>query len=159
MAQALSLKPAVVVPFLHPVSSRAFRTGTRPLQHRCSSFGTFSPVQHHSPTPRDWIIAAADGAAAETEQGLDGDAYDAERLRLDAEARDQMAAELKQVEERGASSDGTAAEGEEKPGAWKWAIRKRIWDLLEAENLAQNPRPVHHRIPNFVGAEAAAAKV
>jgi len=41
---------------------------------------------------------------------------------------------------------------------WKWKIRKRIWDLMEAKDIARFPRPVHHRIPNFVGAEQAAAK-
>ena len=44
-------------------------------------------------------------------------------------------------------------------GAWKWSIRKRIWDLLERENIASFPRPVHHRIPNFVGAAMAASQV
>jgi 5-formyltetrahydrofolate cyclo-ligase len=39
---------------------------------------------------------------------------------------------------------------------WKWVIRQRIWDLMEAEDFARQPRPVHHRIPNFDGAEAAA---
>lgn len=74
-----------------------------------------------------------------------------QRLKLDADARNTMAAvsEL----ELGESSEG------EHPGAWKWAIRKRVWDLLESENLAQLPRPVHHRIPNFIGAGAAAAKL
>ncbi|CAE8625178.1 unnamed protein product [Polarella glacialis] len=41
----------------------------------------------------------------------------------------------------------------------KWAIRKRIWDYLEENNIAANPRPVHHRIPNFVGAELTAKQV
>ncbi|KAF9622632.1 hypothetical protein IFM89_032531 [Coptis chinensis] len=40
--------------------------------------------------------------------------------------------------------------------AWKWRIRKRVCDLMEREKIAQNPRPVHHRIPNFVGAASAA---
>ncbi|CAL5098129.1 unnamed protein product [Urochloa decumbens] len=41
-------------------------------------------------------------------------------------------------------------------GAWKWAIRKRVWDALEADGVARAPRPAHHRIPNFDGAAAAA---
>ncbi|KAG4401861.1 hypothetical protein AAZX31_02G075600 [Glycine max] len=45
------------------------------------------------------------------------------------------------------------------PKAWKWVIRKRIWDVMEARNFANNPRPVHHRIPNFVGASVAAEKM
>lgn len=35
-------------------------------------------------------------------------------------------------------------------------IRKRIWEVLEEKNYARPPRPVHGRIPNFEGAEAAA---
>ncbi|KAL8196769.1 hypothetical protein R6Q57_024532 [Mikania cordata] len=77
---------------------------------------------------------------------FDESAYEAERLRLDAKARESMAIE--------------AAENDENdPKAWKWVIRKRIWDLMEARNIAQFPRPVHHRIPNFVGAPAAADKL
>nr|GME16358.1 5-formyltetrahydrofolate cyclo-ligase-like protein COG0212 [Ipomoea batatas] len=34
-----------------------------------------------------------------------------------------------------------------------------FWDLMEAQNIAQFPRPVHHRIPNFVGASVAADKL
>ncbi len=35
-------------------------------------------------------------------------------------------------------------------------LRRRIWDLMEATNIARFPRPVHGRIPNFVGAEQSA---
>jgi 5-formyltetrahydrofolate cyclo-ligase len=41
----------------------------------------------------------------------------------------------------------------------KEKIRMRIWDLLERTNVALFPRPVYHRIPNFVGAEVAASKL
>ncbi|XP_026569744.1 methenyltetrahydrofolate synthase domain-containing protein isoform X3 [Pseudonaja textilis] len=34
-------------------------------------------------------------------------------------------------------------------GVSKWDIRNKIWDYMEANNLADFPRPVHHRIPNF----------
>ncbi|XP_015283756.1 PREDICTED: methenyltetrahydrofolate synthase domain-containing protein [Gekko japonicus] len=37
------------------------------------------------------------------------------------------------------------------PGVSKWDIRQKIWDYMEASNLADFPRPVHHRIPNFKG--------
>jgi 5-formyltetrahydrofolate cyclo-ligase len=37
----------------------------------------------------------------------------------------------------------------------KREIRERIWDLLERSGVAAFPRPVHGRIPNFVGAESA----
>ncbi|EOY16778.1 NagB/RpiA/CoA transferase-like superfamily protein isoform 2 [Theobroma cacao] len=80
---------------------------------------------------------------------FDESAFEAERLRLDAKARDSMAQTSKRVME-------ALAEEEDDPQAWKWVIRKRIWDLMEARNIAQNPRPVHHRIPNFIGAPAAA---
>jgi len=39
---------------------------------------------------------------------------------------------------------------------WKWRIRKAVWDYMEKKDIAQFPRPVHHRIPNFVGADEAA---
>jgi 5-formyltetrahydrofolate cyclo-ligase len=42
---------------------------------------------------------------------------------------------------------------------WKWKIRKRIWDLMEEKDIARSPRPVHHRIPNFDGAELAAERM
>ncbi|XP_050235528.1 5-formyltetrahydrofolate cyclo-ligase-like protein COG0212 [Mercurialis annua] len=74
-------------------------------------------------------------------------AFEAERLRLDAEARESMAETSKRDMQM--ENDGD-------PKAWKWVIRKSIWDFMEASNVAQNPRPVHHRIPNFVGASAAA---
>jgi len=38
----------------------------------------------------------------------------------------------------------------------KEEIRMRVWRLMEENNIATFPRPVYHRIPNFVGAEKAA---
>jgi len=35
-------------------------------------------------------------------------------------------------------------------------IRKQIWYLMEERNIARFPRPLHGRIPNFIGAEQAA---
>lgn len=29
---------------------------------------------------------------------------------------------------------------------WKWAVRQRIWELLEKRDLAAPPRPVYHRM-------------
>ncbi|CAI5516302.1 unnamed protein product [Closterium sp. Naga37s-1] len=52
-----------------------------------------------------------------------------------------------------AGGNGGAGDG----GAWKWAVRKGVWDELEARDVARPPRPVHHRIPNFEGADKAAA--
>lgn len=34
-------------------------------------------------------------------------------------------------------------------GATKWDIRQKVWDYIEDNNLANFPRPVHNRIPNF----------
>ncbi|KAG9444211.1 hypothetical protein H6P81_015551 [Aristolochia fimbriata] len=80
-------------------------------------------------------------------ESFDSAAFDADRLHLDAKARESMA-EIADVESKADDSK-----------AWKWIIRKRVWDLMEAENIAQNPRPVHHRIPNFVGAAFAAKRL
>ncbi|XP_072926454.1 methenyltetrahydrofolate synthase domain-containing protein isoform X2 [Hemitrygon akajei] len=46
-----------------------------------------------------------------------------------------------------------------KPGVTKWDIRQKVWDYMEENNLANFPRPVHHRIPNFKGAAQAAEKL
>ncbi|XP_064170117.1 methenyltetrahydrofolate synthase domain-containing protein [Anguilla rostrata] len=43
--------------------------------------------------------------------------------------------------------------------ASKWEIRQKVWDYIEAKNLANFPRPVHNRIPNFKGADRACAHV
>ncbi|XP_072373982.1 methenyltetrahydrofolate synthase domain-containing protein isoform X4 [Scyliorhinus torazame] len=45
------------------------------------------------------------------------------------------------------------------PGASKWDIRQKVWDYMEENNLANFPRPVHHRIPNFKGAYEACNKI
>ncbi|KAM0914798.1 hypothetical protein ACQ4PT_011275 [Festuca glaucescens] len=82
-------------------------------------------------------VAFAASRSSSSSVPFDAAAFEAERLRLDADARASTAA--------GAD-----------PRAWKWRIRKRVWDVLEADGVARNPRPVHHRIPNFDGAAAAA---
>ncbi|KNA18625.1 hypothetical protein SOVF_069000 [Spinacia oleracea] len=79
-------------------------------------------------------------------------AFESNRLTLDAKARESMA-EASEREMR--ESEGKEVD----PKAWKWRIRKRVWDLMEAQNIAQFPRPVHNRIPNFVGATLAANKL
>ncbi|MGQ9461083.1 MAG: 5-formyltetrahydrofolate cyclo-ligase [Candidatus Bathyarchaeaceae archaeon] len=38
-------------------------------------------------------------------------------------------------------------------------IRMRVWRLMEEKGIASFPRPVFHRIPNFVGAKKAAQKL
>ncbi|KAJ3593660.1 hypothetical protein NHX12_005994 [Muraenolepis orangiensis] len=44
-------------------------------------------------------------------------------------------------------------------GATKADIRHKVWDYIEENNLANFPRPVHNRIPNFKGAFTACARV
>ncbi|KAG9272946.1 methenyltetrahydrofolate synthase domain-containing protein [Astyanax mexicanus] len=46
-----------------------------------------------------------------------------------------------------------------KEGATKWDIRQKVWDYIEAKDLANFPRPVHHRIPNFKGAHGACSTI
>lgn len=41
----------------------------------------------------------------------------------------------------------------------KEEIRQYIWNLLEGKNVVTSPRPVHGRIPNFIGANIAAEKL
>ena len=88
----------------------------------------------------------------EQESAIDENAYEAERLSKDAEAMKQM----QEVMER-ATDPREIFKNLRNP--WKWEIRKRVWDYMEASNIARNPRPVHHRIPNFEGADLAAANV
>lgn len=45
------------------------------------------------------------------------------------------------------------------PGAAKEDIRQKVWHYIEDNNLANFPRPVYNRIPNFKGASTACAKV
>lgn len=41
----------------------------------------------------------------------------------------------------------------------KQKVRHTVWDRLEATGVARFPRPVHGRIPNFIGADAAAQRL
>ncbi|KAK7380516.1 hypothetical protein VNO78_33029 [Psophocarpus tetragonolobus] len=109
------------------------------LSTNTPSLGTLRFRSLSARNPRRWLKVEA-GSSQKTSKAFDAAAFEAERLALDAEARRAMA---------------EAAD----PKAWKWVIRKRIWDLMEAHNFANNPRPVHHRIPNFVGASVAAQKM
>jgi 5-formyltetrahydrofolate cyclo-ligase len=77
---------------------------------------------------------------------LDDAAYEKDRLEKDAQAMGAM----KEISENEFSKLRTP---------WKWVIRKRIWDMMEEKDIARFPRPVHHRIPNFVGAEQAAKRL
>ncbi|NXN96011.1 MTHSD protein, partial [Rhinopomastus cyanomelas] len=44
-------------------------------------------------------------------------------------------------------------------GATKWDIREKVWDYLESSGLADFPRPVHRRIPNFKGSHQACCSI
>ncbi|XP_032709697.1 methenyltetrahydrofolate synthase domain-containing protein isoform X3 [Lontra canadensis] len=46
-----------------------------------------------------------------------------------------------------------------KPGVSKQDIRQQIWDYMESQHLADFPRPVHHRIPNFKGSYLAGQSI
>ncbi|XP_007468484.1 PREDICTED: methenyltetrahydrofolate synthase domain-containing protein isoform X2 [Lipotes vexillifer] len=48
---------------------------------------------------------------------------------------------------------------EPRAGVSKHDIREQIWDYMEARNLADFPRPVHHRIPNFKGSYLASQNI
>ncbi len=39
---------------------------------------------------------------------------------------------------------------------FKKKLRTRIWNILESKNVALPPKPIHHRVPNFKGANRAA---
>ncbi|MEM1937158.1 MAG: 5-formyltetrahydrofolate cyclo-ligase [Candidatus Caldarchaeum sp.] len=47
----------------------------------------------------------------------------------------------------------------ERSSLLKQEIRERVWRRLEEEGLAAFPRPVNGRIPNFLGAKEAAARL
>nr|XP_034378902.1 methenyltetrahydrofolate synthase domain-containing protein isoform X1 [Arvicanthis niloticus] len=44
-------------------------------------------------------------------------------------------------------------------GVSKQSIRERIWDYMESHDIADFPRPVHHRIPNFKGSYLAGQSI
>jgi len=73
-----------------------------------------------------------------------------QRLQLDAEAREGMKAYMAKIEELAEAGNIRAQKT-----AWKWKVRQKVWDYLEDNDLAEFPRPVHHRIPNFKQAEVA----
>eukprot|EP00986_Skeletonema_menzelii_P019368 scaffold27836_cov166-Skeletonema_menzelii.AAC.1 len=85
-------------------------------------------------------------ASVDDKSSFDEQAYESDRLSKDAKAM----AEMKQIATEEFSKLRTP---------WKWKIRKAVWDYLEEKDLAQFPRPVHHRIPNFIGADDAAERL
>ena len=77
---------------------------------------------------------------------FDGGAFETDRLLRDAEAMDSM-------------REAASSEYSKLRTPWKWRIRKAIWDHMEEADVARYPRPVHHRIPNFEGADDAADRL
>nr|CAD7257176.1 unnamed protein product [Timema shepardi] len=55
-----------------------------------------------------------------------------------------------------ATEAGGASRAEE---VTKQSIRKKVWDILEKNDLAHFPRPVYGRIPNFKGSQEAAQRL
>ncbi|MBA0850020.1 hypothetical protein Goshw_024259 [Gossypium schwendimanii] len=137
-------------PKFHSMDSYMIRLSSPfTYNHKCCLFANQKLSRHFSSF--NFRLQSRKNSTSDAKE-FDESAFEAERLRLDAKARESMAQISKTMTE-------TTAEAEADPKAWKWVIRKRIWDLMEAQNIAQNPRPVHHRIPNFVGASSAAKKL
>lgn len=118
---------------------------------RFQLFNPHKPIPLHAQTA---LLKKKNFSKTRDGDAFDAAAYESERLSLDAAAMEVMAETARKEIESDQDNDD-----EDDPKAWKWIIRKKMWDLMEARNYAVNPRPVHHRIPNFVGAPAAAAKV
>ncbi|XP_015495702.1 methenyltetrahydrofolate synthase domain-containing protein isoform X3 [Parus major] len=74
-----------------------------------------------------------------------------------------MAVTSRRAGEGGDGGDVTAmaAPGRALPSgpSSKWDIREKVWEHLEASGLAEFPRPVRGRIPNFKGASHAATRL
>lgn len=132
------------------ISSSSSSFGTIILRYCPKLFSLSSLSLSKSPRNSQNYTLKVDTSCRASKDGVvfDDAAYEAVRLSLDAKARESMA----EASER-------EVKDEDDPKAWKWVIRKRVWDLMEAQNIAQFPRPVHHRIPNFVGASVAADKL
>ncbi|CAJ1348251.1 unnamed protein product [Effrenium voratum] len=77
-----------------------------------------------------------------------------ERRRLDQEAREGMEEYMRRIEELAGEGNIRAQKT-----AWKWDLRKQVWNYLEDNGLADFPRPVHHRIPNFQGSSKAGERL
>lgn len=97
---------------------------------------TFAPLLSE-PTTSAWRRHAST---------FDEESYEKDRLTKDAQAMDAMKVKAEE-------------EFSKLRTPWKWVIRKRTWDLMEEKDIARFPRPVHHRIPNFDGAEEAAERL
>ena len=101
---------------------------------------------------------SSDSEISTEQRGVDGgkifdeESYEKDRLEKDAQAM----TEMKRKAEEQLRKDEKVGELR---SPWKWKLRKRIWDYMEENDIARFPRPVHHRIPNFVGADKAASNL
>ena len=95
------------------------------------SFERISALHTSLPLPRARVVRM-DGSATSP---FDEASYEAERLSKDAEAMDSM---RKEAEEEFASLRTP----------WKWVLRKRIWDHMEENDIARQPRraPPHPKL-------------
>ena len=93
-----------------------------------------------------WLFIPARTISPRMDATFDTTAYEADRLAKDKQAMDAMRQEAE-------------AQYANLRTPWKWVIRKRIWDFMEDNDIARQPRPVHHRIPNFDGAAEAAVRL
>mmetsp|Transcript_25105 Transcript_25105/g.65162 ORF Transcript_25105/g.65162 Transcript_25105/m.65162 type:complete len:366 (+) Transcript_25105:233-1330(+) len=129
---ALCCTASIALPFRRPPAGQQRVDGLRGIS-RARATATCRAQQQGSAQPLRPV------QAGESEE---------ERLRKDAES-------MMQMEATAALLSGTSSQ----PGAWKWAIRQRIWKLLEEKGQAGKPKPIDHRIPNFLGSEVAAARL
>lgn len=75
-------------------------------------------------------------------------------MQLDQEAREGMEKYMKLIQDLADKGNIRAQKT-----AWKWDLRKKVWNFLEDNDLADFPRPVHHRIPNFKGSAKAGERL
>lgn len=75
-------------------------------------------------------------------------------MQLDQEAREGMEKYMKLIQDLADKGNIRAQKT-----AWKWDLRKKVWNFLEDNDLADFPRPVHHRIPNFKGSGRAGERL
>jgi len=123
-----------------------------------------SPASGDNDTALDKNDASdSETATTKSDRGSDGGkifdeiSYEKDRLAKDAKAMDAMKVKAEaELSKKGAA--GKVVVGELR-SPWKWELRKRIWDYMEENDIARFPRPVHHRIPNFVDADRAARRL
>jgi len=161
----------VLSPVLFAISALIHRQAVEGFslnqQQQPGSLRTSTPgketLWHKSVSGASRLMTSSD-SESNVDRGNDGgkifdeEAYEKDRLAKDAEAMNVMKAVAKEEwsKDNKESSDENDTNVGELRSPWKWKLRKRIWDYMEEKDIARFPRPVHHRIPNFVGADRAA---